>query len=134
MEHSLIKRLGLEFRWVSSPGGMGRVREPIVPRERWKQCENCGMSEGMIGRLGVGCRPTGTTRTTDADWGLLDGPGARPPMANTPVVSVDGYVARGDFEHGGSMWFSSTPGYWRDGVAVAARVTLLPVPTSNGGE
>ncbi len=63
MEHSIIERLGLEYRWITSPGGMGRVKEKILPREKWKQCENCGMSEGMIKRLGGAC--TGPARASE---------------------------------------------------------------------
>ena len=56
MSHVMIERLGRKYRMVSSQGGMGRVQELILPREKWKQCERCGMSKGMIERLGALCK------------------------------------------------------------------------------
>lgn len=58
--HKMFERLGPKHRRVWSQGGMGTVLELIVPRERWRQCSSCGMSEGMIERMNALCAPTPT--------------------------------------------------------------------------
>lgn len=60
MKHKMIERLGPEYRHMSMPGDDPRGII-ILPREKWYQCERCGMSEGMIYQINADCTPGADT-------------------------------------------------------------------------